>query len=205
MEQWPHWFGLTTGTNPLESDNWHGLRKTLTEELKGSSPEQVSFIAIIRLLWAKILPKWSRECTHDDLKDEIKLLPRDIRGAKAYANAPNLRKLGDHLYCSRQKSEGGELHKLEKKDAKRAIALWSSKKAWTYSDFGLLATVVFTTTQACFPCNSWATKLWCYHMLAIRLLVDGNLGIQSEGDKLQEIRKRGPTAKKRNQEYLVIA
>ena len=79
-----------------------------------------------------------------------------------------------------QKTKVGPLHKVSMKTAQEAAALWrrSPPKSMTLRDFKLMASVLFTTADACFPCWSWGNKGSCYHQDAVRDF----LGLTSRAD-----------------------
>ena len=110
---------------------------------------------------------------------------------------PLLLEVSEGVYCFRQKTETGPLHKVTKKEAIAVIKL-HKKKTWSFANFKLAAKFHFTTPEACYPCHIWASRQLCYHQLAVRALTGaGDLPRDDDDDVIAVNIRRGRPKRKR--------
>ena len=161
--------GQPTHTHSLESGKrW--LKKEIREWLQIESPAAVlptSLTLIVHAL-ADLWPKWSADDAkrghyHAPSKDELGS-QKSFRSQLGVKGSLVLRLNGDagekSCLAFGQKTKVGPLHKVSMKTAQEAAALWrrSPPKSMTLRDFKLMASVLFTTADACFPVGRGATK-----------------------------------------------
>ena len=177
--------------------------KEIRKWLQIESPAAVlptSLTLIVHAL-ADLWPKWSADDakrghyhapSEDDLGSQ-----KNFRSQLGVKGSLVLRLNGDagekSCFAFGQKTKVGPLHKVSMKTAQEAAALWrrGPPKSMTLRDFKLMASVLFTTADACFPCWSWGNKGSCYHQDAVRDF----LGLTSRADpsrrKLKKVGTRG--------------
>ena len=182
-----------THTNSLETGNrW--LKQELREWLQIESPAATlptSLTLLVRAL-AALWPKWSaddaerRQC-HKPSTDEL-CSQKNFRSQLDVKGSLVLRLNGDagakSCFAFGQKTKVGPLHKISRKTAKAAAALWEQSPPTSMAalrDFKVMASVLFTTADACFPCWTWGNKGGCYHQYAVRDF----LGLPSLEDPLK--------------------
>lgn len=125
-------------------------------------------LQVARVLFDDVLPWASMTCTDDDLNEPPELTSLDLDSARKYEVDPYVIQLSPTLFCCRQKTPGGKLHKVTVEEAKRVIKLWKTKSKWSYSDVRLLSSFIFTSPDACFLCPDWSLKLFCSHQEGVR-------------------------------------
>lgn len=124
-----------------------------------------------KIIFEKVLPAWSESEMDWGTVTEIKysLSVKEQREAAAFSKDKGLISVSPHVYCCRQKTRDGDLHKLEQETVNQALALWKKKK-WTHKDLKLVSSVRFITPETCFPFHDFARHEWCYHCVGVQLL-----------------------------------
>lgn len=107
--------GLPTHTNSLENKNFHGLQRYLQDEL-GENSEKYSMLDVARIIFGKLLRRWSNNCTHNDLNEEFAISSDVLDEARELETDPYVVQLGPDLFCCCQKTPKGRLYKITVKE-----------------------------------------------------------------------------------------
>ena len=190
--------GVPTHQNAIERDH-RNVNKDVGAALREVNPTArlpAPLIDVIRALFYKCIPKWSKEQELFETFTETSAGDR-IQAIQFKADS-NLLELSDGVYCFKQITETGPLHKVTKKEALKVMKLHKKKK-WTWSDFKLASSVHFVTPEACYPCHIWAGRQVCYHQLAVRSLTGaGDLPQDDDDDTIRAPdNRRGRPKRKR--------
>ena len=201
--------GTPDDNNFLGSINEHKMRKLFTsayrrENDKARLPMPIS--EAIRILATELMPSWSQATdAPGQFETDFETTAQERRFAKEYMLDPYLLQLGDGIYCTR--FAGKKSAPLCKSTAQKAFRLHQeaieaiearlqegeSEIEWSWDDFKLASSVVFTSEGSC-TCKQFLTKKKCLHLMAIRELLglEGlKIGINEDDNNEILRRKRG--------------
>jgi hypothetical protein len=158
--------GITTHQNEIENNLQHQVKTPVLDAVRRVRPRArfpAPLLNVLAAFTGTVIPRWSKETLDFNWDQTYQPTPRDIRESRHFARAPNLVRLSNKVYCSRQLNEQGPLRTMSK-DVGREVAEMYQMAELDPKNLSRFTTVRFTTTDSCFPCKSFGEHLFCFHV-----------------------------------------
>ena len=205
--------------NTIESMNEHKLKKMFGAAFRRENDKSRMPMKIakgVQILVQELIPSFSKDTEKQGwFETDFETTANDRKLAKEYMMDPFLPELTYGVWCAR--FAGEHTAELSKSTARKALLL--HKKAieaclnekedeirWSWKDFKLASSVVFTTADSCL-CTHFLRKQMCICVMAVRQILglDGlSIGAKKQGNDEILRSQRGGNKRQRNQQFLGI-